>query len=55
MDSIKVPLPVREGQIDFAYMESITQEIEKTRLNDLATYLKTTGLDNTKLTEKEQS
>lgn len=41
MDSIKVPLPVREGQIDFAYMNSYIQEIKQVHVRMIQAYFET--------------
>ncbi len=51
-----IVLPVTtDGTIDFAFMESFMRELEEERMRELAAYLKTSGLDNYKLSNGERS
>lgn len=52
--SDSILLPVKEGKIDFDFMESFIKEIEAERINKLETYLIASGLNNYILTEKEK-
>ncbi len=48
-------LPVRDGEIDFEFMESFVGEIESAKFSQLDAYLKSTGLDDVNLTLDEQT
>lgn len=51
-----VQLPVKEnGDIDFDYMEQRIKELECERIKELSNYLSATGLDNYKLSEKDNN
>ena len=43
-NSFKIQLPIRNGEIDFAFMESFMAELEAERLAELEAYLLATGL-----------
>lgn len=48
-----IELPVKGGEIDFDFMESLIAELEGQRIAELEAYLKVSGLDNYKLSDKE--
>lgn len=48
-----ITLPVSNGKIDFAFMDSFIAELEAERVAELSAYLAVSGLDNYELTEKE--
>lgn len=50
----KVSLPIKDGKIDFEFMESFTMELESERTAELEAYLLATGLKDYTLTAKEQ-
>lgn len=50
----KINLPVRNGEIDFDFMESFIAELEAERMNQLDTYLSAAGLRDYQLTSDEQ-
>lgn len=49
----KIVLPVRDGEIDFDFMESFVAELEAQRVAELAAYLKVNGYDNYELSPEE--
>lgn len=49
----KIQLPIKNGEIDFEFMESYISEIEAERIARLEAYLLETGLSNYVLTEEE--
>ena len=51
--SQKIALPVKDGEIDFVFMESFIAEIEALRIADLSAYLKVSGFDNYELSGEE--
>lgn len=51
----KIYLPVKNGKIDFAFMESFIAELEAERLAELEAYLLATGLKDTTLTTEEEN
>lgn len=52
--SIKIELPVStDGKIDFHFMESIINELEKNRMVKLSTYFESNGLNEYELTEQD--
>lgn len=54
--NMKIPLPVdKKGKIDFDYMEQRIKELECERIKELSNYLSATGLDNYKLSEKDNN
>jgi hypothetical protein len=50
----KIHLPIKNGQIDFAFMESFIAELEAERMAELEAYLLATGLSDTTLTAEEE-
>jgi len=50
----KVSLPIKNGKIDFDFMESFIVELEAERIAELEAYLLATGLKNYTLTAEEQ-
>ena len=52
--NLKMKLPVKDGKIDFDFMESFIAELEARRIAELEAYLSVTGLKNYTLTEEEQ-
>lgn len=52
-DSLKALLPVKDGEIDFDFMESFIAELEAQRLAVLSAYLKVSGFDNYELSAEE--
>jgi hypothetical protein len=50
----KIHLPVKDGKIDFAFMESFIAELEAERIAELEAYLLATGLKDYNLTEEEE-
>lgn len=44
-----VKLPVKNGEIDFDFMEAYVRELEEERVRELSAYLKVSGLDNYEL------
>lgn len=54
--NIKVQLPEKSaGIINFAFIDSFVRELERARLRELEAYLKATGLDDYKLTDKDKA
>ncbi len=51
--NVKFKLPIRDGEIDFDFMESFIAELEAQRIAELSAYLKVSGFDNYKLSEEE--
>lgn len=51
---LKVKLPIKEGKIDYTFMESFIEELEAERVEELFAYLKISGLDDYMLTDEEQ-
>ena len=52
-DNLKVLLPVKNGKIDFIFMESFVAELEAQRVAELSAYLKVSGYDNYELSAEE--
>lgn len=50
----KMKIPIKNGKIDFDFMESFIAELEAKRLADLEAYLSATGLNDYILTNEEQ-
>lgn len=50
---MKVTLPLKNGKIDFEFMETIVAELEAERIAELSAYLKVSGLDNYELSVEE--
>lgn len=51
--SIKIQLPIKDGKIDFDFMESFVAELEAQRIAELEAYLTVSGLDNYELSAAE--
>lgn len=49
----KLVLPVKDGDIDFDFMESFIAELEAQRIAELSAYLKVSGFDNCELSNEE--
>lgn len=47
-------LPIKNGEIDFEFMENFISELEAYHISELEAYLQATGLSNYKLTLEEQ-
>ncbi|AFL69549.1 restriction endonuclease subunit S [Sulfurospirillum barnesii] len=54
LKNLKIQLPIKNGKIDFDFMENFIAELEAERLAELEAYLLATGLIDTTLTHKEQ-
>jgi hypothetical protein len=52
--NFKMKLPIKNGKIDFNFMESFIAELEAERIAELEAYLVATGLKDYTLTAKEQ-
>lgn len=50
----KIQLPIKNGKIDFEFMENFIAELEAERLAELEAYLLATGLIDTTLTHEEE-
>lgn len=53
-DILNISLPTKNGEIDFAFMESFIAELEAERIAELEAYLKASGLNDYTLTEEEE-
>lgn len=51
--SQKIALPVKDGEIDFDFMESFVAELEAQRVAELSAYLTVSGYDNYELSAEE--
>ena len=51
--STKIQLPIKDGKIDFDFMESFVAELEAQRVAELSAYLKVSGYDNYELSYEE--
>ena len=51
--SQKIELPVKDGEIDFDFMESFIAELEVQRIAELSAYLTVSGFDNYELSAAE--
>ena len=49
----KILLPMKNGKIDFDFMDSFIAELEAERIAELSAYLKVSGLDNYELSDEE--
>lgn len=49
----KIQLPIKNGEIDFEFMEDFIAELEAARIAELEAYLNVTGLKDYKLTTEE--
>lgn len=52
--NFKMMLPVKNGEIDFDFMESFVAELEAQRVAELSAYLKVSGYDNYELSAEER-
>ncbi len=50
----KIKLPIRNGKIDFDFIDNFIAELEAERVAELEAYLIASGLDNCKLTKEEE-
>lgn len=50
----QISLPIKDGKLDFEFMESFIAELEAERIAELEAYLEVTGLSDCELTEEEQ-
>ena len=53
LPNLKIQLPTKKGKIDFGYIASFVEEIEKERISKLENYLNEIGLSDYHLTEQE--
>ena len=51
--STKIQLPIKDGKIDFDFMESFVAELEAQRVAELSAYLTVSGFDNYELSDSE--
>lgn len=49
-----IQLPIKNGRIDFDFMEYFIAELEEERISELKAYLKASGLEDYNLTDEEQ-
>ncbi len=54
IQNIKIQLPIKNGKIDFEFMESFISELEEERISELSAYLTVSGLDNYELSSEEK-
>lgn len=54
LKNLKIKLPTRNGEIDFAFMERFIAELEAERMAELEAYLVASGLKDYTLTKEEQ-
>ena len=57
ISNLKVELPIIDGttdEIDFDYMDAYISELEQEHINELDTYLKSSGLDNCELPDDDK-
>ena len=53
-DNLDIQLPIKNGKVDFEFMEKFISEIKSERINQLNTYLEANGLKDYNLTIEEQ-
>ena len=53
-ENLNIKLPIKNGEIDFDFMESFISELEAYHISELEAYLLATGLKDYKLTEDEE-
>ncbi len=53
MNKTKIQLPIKDGKIDFDFMESFIAELEAQRVAELSAYLTVSGFDNYELSVAE--
>ena len=51
---VRIPLPTKDGKIDFDFMDAYISELEEERISELTAYLTVSGLDNYKLSSEEK-
>lgn len=49
-----IQLPIKDGKIDFDFMECFMEELESERISELKAYLKASALEDYNLTDEEQ-
>ncbi|NLI64445.1 MAG: type I restriction endonuclease subunit R, partial [Bacteroidales bacterium] len=54
-EELKVLLPVKNGELDFDFMESFIAELETERVGELESYLTAEGLKDCELTKEEEA
>lgn len=54
IQNFTIQLPSKNGEIDFNFMDSVVNQLEKQRIEKLNTYLETTGLKDYRLTNNEK-
>ncbi|QWQ39023.1 restriction endonuclease subunit S [Gemella sp. zg-570] len=54
INSFILKLPIKNGEIDFEFMDAYISELEEERISELAAYLTVSGLDNYKLSTLER-
>lgn len=54
LPNLNIALPIKEGEIDFEFMQSFVAELEKERILNLENYLSEIVLSDYKLTEQEK-
>ncbi len=55
MNKTRIQLPVRNGKIDFDFMESLVSHLEEQQITKLNVYLNTVGLKDYNLTDEEKA
>lgn len=55
IENIKIEIPIKNGEIDFDFMESFIAELEAERVRELEAYLKAADLADTTLSADEQN
>ena len=50
----KIQLPIKDGKIDFDFMDAYISELEEERISELTAYLTVSGLDNYELSSEEK-
>lgn len=53
-DVLNISLPIKNAEIDFAFMEGFIAELEAERMAELEAYLSVTGLQDCALTQEEE-
>lgn len=57
IDTLKddiISLPIKNGKIDFSFMESLISELEEERISELTAYLKVSSLEDYQLTDEDR-
>lgn len=54
-DELNIKLPIKDGKVDFKFMENFISELEAERISDLEAYLSVTGLRDYTLKTEEKS